>query len=430
MDDQLLLYYLSGFPRQLLVASLVFVIPLERREKWPVRLLGVLAGLLGVMGASFVIWHWVNEMIAGQLIFAIYYLMICSTCVIGVHTIFRVSWSEALYCIVCSYIIEHIVYCLSVLLDQSLLVQATINTDVQNLLLYLLIYVPMYFLYARKMCQNGHYASNSVRSVWLMTIVFGLVYVLSVIAIDKQLEWFHAIYALICLNAMLISEYRATRLIQSQEEFQSREHLWEMNKAQYEMTAEHIDTINRKSHDLKHQINALRAIDDQDVRNDVLRSMEEAVMIYDSSYQTGNHTLDMVLTQKALRCDQMNIPLSVIADGKLLDFMDEIDLYTMMANILDNAMEANEQIEASERRSITLTIHEQKGLIILQSENPFVGDIQLKNGLPATRKADKTEHGFGTRSIVYTVEKYDGFLNIETKNQMFVLRIVFTEKEA
>ena len=44
MDDQLLLYYLSGFPRQLLVASLVFVIPLERREKWPVRLLGVLAG--------------------------------------------------------------------------------------------------------------------------------------------------------------------------------------------------------------------------------------------------------------------------------------------------------------------------------------------------------------------------------------------------
>ena len=153
-------------------------------------------------------------------------------------------------------------------------------------------------------------------------------------------------------------------------------------------------------------------------------------MIYDSSYQTGNHTLDMVLTQKALRCNQMNIPLSVIADGKLLDFMDEIDLYTMMANILDNAMEANEQIEASERRSITLTIHEQKGLIILQSENPFVGDIQLKNGLPATRKADKTEHGFGTRSIVYTVEKYDGFLNIETKNQMFVLRIVFTKKEA
>ncbi len=105
-------------------------------------------------------------------------------------------------------------------------------------------------------------------------------------------------------------------------------------------------------------------------------------MIYDSTYQTGSHTLDMVLTQKALRCSQLNIPLSVIADGGLLNFMDDIDLYTMMANILDNAMEANEQINDPEARTITLSVHERKGLIILQAENPYTAISSCKTVCP------------------------------------------------
>jgi len=292
------------------------------------------------------------------------------------------------------------------------------------MLLRVAIYWIIYQAFVRKLCKNGHYPATAVSSFWLITAVFLLVYVMSLVAIHYGMEWMHALYALICCIFIMIGEYRNVTQVTLQREMQVKETLWRLNKAQYEMTNENIEIINRKSHDLRHQLIALRTLGTQQEKDEAIASMEQAVQIYDTAFKTGNKTLDIVLMQKGLICHQNHIVLSFMADGRLLDFIDPVDLYTMLANILDNAIEANLRVE-EEKRSIHLSVHERKGLIILQVENPYRGEIHMKDGLPLTSKQDKSLHGFGTQSIVYTVEKHGGMVRIMAEDGMYVLRIIF-----
>ena len=153
------------------------------------------------------------------------------------------------------------------------------------------------------------------------------------------------------------------------------------------------------------------------------------MQIYENTFHTGSKALDTVLTREALICGQNHIELSVVADGRLLSFIKSVDLYTMLSNILDNAIEANLRIEEECKRSIHLSVHEKKGLILLQCENPYVGSIILKDGLPETSKSDKENHGIGTRSILSTAALYGGTVRINTEQNMYVLRIIFTNQD-
>ena len=101
----------------------------------------------------------------------------------------------------------------------------------------------------------------------------------------------------------------------------------------------------------------------------------------------------------------------------------------MLSNILDNAIEANLRIEEENKRSIHLSVHEKKGLILLQCENPYAGAIAMKDGLPETSKSDKENHGIGTRSILSTAAQYGGTVRINTEQNMYVLRIIFTNQD-
>ena len=102
---------------------------------------------------------------------------------------------------------------------------------------------------------------------------------------------------------------------------------------------------------------------------------------------------------------------------------------TMEYYWLINDIEANLRIEEESKRTIHLSVHEKKGLILLQCENPYAGSVILKDGLPETSKTDKENHGIGTRSILSTAAQYGGTVRINTDENMYVLRIIFTNQD-
>ena len=430
MDTATLLENLLGFPKYMLPALLVFFLPLRKKRRWYLYLIFPLLAIPACVALNAVLWRLTGGGFPlSPIVFALHYLMICLVFAASLREMCGVPWHEAWYCVIFAYISEHIVYCISNLGAFFTQNAAWWTSRPVNWLLPILIYSCIWAFYARRMCPDGHYASTALRSLGLVTAVFALLYAISIVAIQLELEWLHALYALSICGFIMVSEYRSVRQAELQEEIQSKERMWALNRAQYEMNRENIEIINRKCHDLRHQVAALRSLDNQKDKDNAIREMEQAVMIYDAAYQTGNLALDTVLTQKALLCSQQEIPLSVIADGELLSFIDPIDLYTMVANILDNAIEANLRIAEKEKRSIHLAVHERKGLIILQAENPYDGEVQMKDGLPLTSKGDKVNHGFGSRSIAWTAEKYGGILRLRPENGMYVLRIVFAPQD-
>lgn len=113
-----------------------------------------------------------------------------------------------------------------------------------------------------------------------------------------------------------------------------------------------------------------------------------------------------------------------MADGSQLDFIETIDLYAILGNALDNAIEAVEKFEDPEKRQIDVMIHRQKNFLVMNFMNPISEKLVYKDEFPISTKADKKYHGFGLKSIRHFVKKYDGVLNISEEDGCFSLKIM------
>lgn len=193
---------------------------------------------------------------------------------------------------------------------------------------------------------------------------------------------------------------------------------------QYEISKDTIDLINVKCHDIKYKLGALLS-GNKSIASDAVADLQSSISIYDTRISSGNKILDTVLTEKSLYCEQNGINFSCMADGAKLGFMDDGDLYCLFGNIVDNALEAVNAVPERERRVINLVVKEKNGILTVQEENYFCGELQFVNGLPRTTKSDKNYHGFGTRSISMIVDKYGGALKVSANDGIFSLSIVF-----
>lgn len=198
----------------------------------------------------------------------------------------------------------------------------------------------------------------------------------------------------------------------------------EGERRQYEMSRENIAAINLKCHDLRHQIRHLndggRVVD-----QDVLHEMARAVDVYDATYRTGNEALDTILTEKALRCRRDGISLSCICDGRAMDFMRPADIYSLFGNALDNAIEAVGKIDDLHRSTVCVKVRRRGAMVAVHVANPYDGELDIRDGLPRTTKADKLAHGWGTRSIQVIAQRYGGTMAIKTQDQTYSLNLLF-----
>lgn len=156
-----------------------------------------------------------------------------------------------------------------------------------------------------------------------------------------------------------------------------------------------------------------------------LRTLE----IYDTVANTGNATLDAVLMEKGLMCEMNQIRFSFIVDGKQLAFMEIADLFSLVSNILDNAIESERKEPEEERRMINLRIVRSHDMILLDAENYCRYPVEVRDNMIQTTKSDKENHGLGMRGIDYVVKKYGGERRLSQEDNFFRVSIVFPARE-
>ena len=194
--------------------------------------------------------------------------------------------------------------------------------------------------------------------------------------------------------------------------------------SQYRQSQESIDIINHKYHDLKHQIAILRQEKNPDKKEEYLDEMERGIKDYESMFKTGNGVLDTFLTGVSMKCARRNITFTCVADGTLLNQIYVMDLCTIFGNALDNAMEHVVQIEDEEKRLIHVTVSRMAEFVLIRIENYLQDEVRFDGELPSTTKRDKAYHGFGLKSIKYSVEKYHGMMEVKTENHWFMINIL------
>lgn len=228
------------------------------------------------------------------------------------------------------------------------------------------------------------------------------------------------VFSILCSFMALLISMCQTRADLAVRESEFMKQMLHNERVRYEKEKVITDTINIKCHDLKYRLEALKA----QGGHQELEDIQNAVDIYDAAVRTDNPALDVVLSNKSLLCLNKRITLTCIADGKRLSFMTEADIYALFSNILDNAIEAAEQLEDEEQRIICLTVSARRAFLFIHAENYYSGRLTFENGLPQTTKENKDYHGFGMRSIRTLVEKYGGDLQLSAQDQIYILDIM------
>ena len=193
---------------------------------------------------------------------------------------------------------------------------------------------------------------------------------------------------------------------------------------QYQAYQESHAIIDRKFHDLKHQIYLIEMETNSEKKQEYFSSLREDIKKYEFSIKTGNPVIDTILTRKNIYCIQNHITLTCIADGSLLDFLNVMDICSLLGNALDNAIESTLKIADPEKRLINLRITKKAEFVLFSIENYTEISPEFENGLPKTTKTNKDKHGYGLKSISYLAEKYEGNMTINYQNNWFKLNVL------
>lgn len=135
-----------------------------------------------------------------------------------------------------------------------------------------------------------------------------------------------------------------------------------------------------------------------------------------------NRAADTVLSAYANRCEQSGIEFSAETWLEETEGISDYDLVTILANILENAV--NGCMETEGKRRIEISVAPKSSKLVMICKNTCAQDILFENNLPKNRERD----GIGVESIINTAAKYSGIADFSASNGVFVCRIIMSNK--
>ena len=236
--------------------------------------------------------------------------------------------------------------------------------------------------------------------------------------------------ALAVIKVLLYAQQEQRRWYRNKKELDAVRSMLDAQYQQYNISKENIEYLNRKYHDFKQQIEVIQLEENSEKRNKYLNDLKKAIKIYQAQSNSGNMVLDTILTEKSRYCVERDINFTYVADGRLLGFLDMTDICVIVGNAIDNAIESVSQLDDREKRLIKMAIYSQNGSLIFRFENWNEKILNFADGLPESTKANKADHGYGIKSIKYSVERYSGSIDISTEHNWFVLCALIPMPEA
>lgn len=438
-SSQPLFWYKPLFMLQLLIIEIIFSLKLRPRNGLAWRMPLAIAVCLGFSVAIPTFYNAVYSMFMFLGMFAV---SICA-----LKFVYDESFKNILFYGIIGYTVQHISSEIFELFNIVANVNGNLVSDVYGsgtidlstinwfvitlyIWIYGMVYWGAYMLVGRNLSKfGGEKLTVSVMFsvggvIMLIDVIFSsiITYAIPANADRLAVSMLH-VYNIVCCVLAIIISFVLPRHISLENELNVVRQINYKEKKQYEVSTENMNLINFKCHDLKHQIRNLTL--ERSVDPETIQEIENLIGDYDAVCKTGNSALNVVLTEKSLLCKKFQIRFVCIADGEKLSFMKDSDLYALFGNMLDNAMEAVRSFPEDER-TVSLTVKAVGSFVIISLRNRYKGELTFKNDLPETTKKNAKEfHGFGMKSMQYTVRQYGGEMSVVASDGYFNLNIAF-----
>ncbi len=431
--------YKPLFMLELLLAEFMFTCRLKRRPRYWLRLFLTFFACLVVSSVPLQ----PKTPLSMTVLFLLLFLL-----TFGAQTVcYDVPIASLLFCLLAGYNTQHFAHCAATvaqlllnpkgsvfaLYSEQMMESGNLPPDqylilaVQFFVVYFSFYA-FYHLFASRIRRGQTPMLKSRSLLWVSLLSVAVSVLINAFVmfskLTVQLTMVINIYNAACCLFILFMLMSLLDRRQMADELEKIHELLNLSREQYAQSKRNIELINIKCHDLKHQIRTIGEANS--INESALREMSEIISIYDSGVETGNSALDTILTEKSLYCYKNHISLKCIADGALLNFMNEAEIYSMFGNALDNAIRAVRNLADENRRVIGVNVSRARQFVTVRISNCYETQLNFsESGLPITTKQDKDNHGLGLKSIRFIAEKYHGTVSVHPENGVFNLNIMF-----
>lgn len=200
---------------------------------------------------------------------------------------------------------------------------------------------------------------------------------------------------------------------------------------QNDLLTKHCDEVNHIyhqmrgwRHDYHNHIQTLLALTDKpDELRRYLWMLNDDLTTVDTVLKTGNVMVDAILNSKLSLIKSKNIAVNAKAAVPAKLHISEVDLCTIIGNLLDNAMEACLRQDEKEERFIRIYIGILKQQLYICVTNSAGGEVK-KSGETYLSTKNTTNHGFGLMRIDRLAGKYDGYVNRQNEPGAFATEVM------
>lgn len=180
----------------------------------------------------------------------------------------------------------------------------------------------------------------------------------------------------------------------------------------------------KQIHDFNHHLTALKGLASMSKYGEIASYIDSLLNL---TYQeaslchSGIDIVDAIINYKAAEAEQLGINFSFTTSGLVPIDIDPVDLCGVLANQIDNALDACKQIPPSEPREVKVSMKQVENFLFFRVENTVEHNPFEHNRTLASTKTDPSaQHGLGLKNIRDIADKYSGFLRNEYKDGFFI----------
>lgn len=198
--------------------------------------------------------------------------------------------------------------------------------------------------------------------------------------------------------------------------------------AMYENQLEIIRQSKEKEHalrhDLKNHLYLLSEYEKNGKSEEVLsyiEKMDQFMTVNEEFVNTGNEQVDIILNYMLKKIKETGAEPDVKVNIPKTEFCSAFDLNVILANLLENAIEA---LEKCPEKFFKLIIELDRGILHIRIKNSFDGKVKKEGNRYITRKENSYTHGMGLKNVQEVVEKYAGAIEITQEENIFCVNAI------
>lgn len=200
----------------------------------------------------------------------------------------------------------------------------------------------------------------------------------------------------------------------------------------YSMLNKQQQTYAKQLHDFKHHLAAIEGLLSQ---KKISEAEQYIKTLYEHSSQTailchsGNDIIDAIINCKSAEADSLGIIFSFSANVQDGVNIESVDICGVLANQIDNAMEACKMMPEGSIPCISVEVKLAQDFLVLMVNNTVAQDpFDAQGQLVSKKKSASSLHGLGLKSISEIANRYNGSVINEYKDGHFISSVTLCQK--